>query len=303
MFRIFGLFIAISLLAFSFYWSAVPQEERAALPGPVNSAAEATASFLATSGAKLDEWFGPMVRRAMFRVSEEIDKNNEKKKDHKPGTVIAMNLDLARADYAAQHMPEAAFTNSVLTEANFTKAYMKGAAFDSAEAGNAVFDEAIIPYSSARGTNFTAVSFVETDMTGITAQGAIFDKSIFAKATLTKAQMSGASFVETEISDSWGERGIYYAAIFTRATLQDSQFPKTNFDLAVFQDAVISGGNFSKARFREADFSGADLSQAPLSQQQLDEACGDDKTLLAEGLTLQTCVDMRAAKLAAELED
>ncbi len=301
MFRIAALALVIGLIGFSFYWSNVPEEDRIPMPAPIAAAASSTAHMVSNASRAFDRVAGPSIRLALHRLNEKWAEWRQPKDDGRE-ILMAMNLDLTATDYTARHLPGAAFTNSILLEANFTKTYLSAAGFDSVEASHANFTDAILTGASAKGAQFRESLFQRTDLSRLAAQGSVFDGTTIHNSDLSASQFSGASFIDSEWQNSDADRSIFYAAIFTRSTLTDSQFKRANFDRALFRDVTIKGGDFTGATFKESNFSGANLLEAPLTQEQLDEACGDDETLLPEGAQIRSCLSEPIENLASSSE-
>lgn len=90
---------------------------------------------------------------------------------------------------------------------------------------------------------------------------------------------------------------ILSGSLLDNADLTGSSLVNAKLNSAKLRDAILQKSNLSSARIRQADFSGADLRQSEgLSQSQLDEACGDNDTLLPGGLSIPPCSNIVADK-------
>ncbi len=104
-------------------------------------------------------------------------------------------------------------------------------------------------------------------------------------ANLNKADLSGASLYEADLS----------GASLLFANLSGTDLYGANLSGANLHEADLSGASLMNANLSGADLVDADLSGARLRgalnlvQQNLDDACGDDKTQLPEGLTIKNC--------------
>jgi uncharacterized protein YjbI with pentapeptide repeats len=135
----------------------------------------------------------------------------------------------------------------------------------------------------------------ECDLSGRILAGARmthsnFSRSNFSNAVLTRADASHSEFAGADFTQ----------ADLTRTRLVDASCPRARFDRARLQQTNARGADFTRAsfahadvtdmNFAHADLSGADLRNARgLTQEQLDQACGDRRTRLPRGLTLQRC--------------
>ena len=164
--------------------------------------------------------------------------------------VMAVGADLSGQRFVAERLAEATFLGATLTEADFTKAYLLRAMLDGADAERAVFEGAVMETASMRTARLSGARFAGADLTAIQAQG----------ADLSGADLSGAKLSRAQLS----------AADLTGATL--------------------AGARMGRAVLFRTDLSGADLSGVTgLYQEQLDAACGDEATVLPEGLSVRAC--------------
>lgn len=119
-------------------------------------------------------------------------------------------------------------------------------------------------------------------------------------ASLVEADVRGsnlqrADFHYANLEGADLSRAIIQKADFGRANLRGADFFLANLEEARFFRASLQGVNFEHARIGKADLRFANLSNANLeqawglTQKQLDEACGDEKTTLPEGLQIELC--------------
>ncbi len=155
--------------------------------------------------------------------------------------------------------------------------------------------------SDLRKGNFEKVNFERAIMTRVDASQANMNG-----ANLTKAESGRAVFIQTQLHSANFEKSVFFRADFTaadmsKANLNKSEFSRSNFTSAILTDAKITFANIARANFRDAKlvntdftsswtyltrFEGVNLSASKgLKQEQLDLACGDDKTLLPSGLS------------------
>jgi hypothetical protein len=170
--------------------------------------------------------------------------------------------------------------------------------------------------SDLSGATLVSTNFSGTDLRGANLTGANLEKATLLRAALSGAEAAGANFARVEgyrtSFDGINAKGANFAsaelqrADFTGANLEGADFNKSELGRALFNDAVITGASFeaanlsrvelSKARFAgPINFAGAflyltriegiDLSAAQgLIQPQVDQACGDEGTVLPRGL-------------------
>lgn len=173
--------------------------------------------------------------------------------------MMALGADLSGQSFVAERLDEATLLGATLTGADFTKAYLVRAMLDGADAEGAIFERAVMETASLRTAKLAGARMAGADLTAISAQGADLSGADLDDAKLGRAQLSAASL-----------RG-----------------------------ASLRGAEMGRAVLYRADLSGADLTGAlRLYQAQLDGACGDEATVLPEGLTVPSCEAQTEARTA-----
>ncbi|UVC07147.1 pentapeptide repeat-containing protein [Rhizobium sp. TH2] len=170
--------------------------------------------------------------------------------------------------------------------------------------------------SNLEGAKLVGTDFTTTDLSDASLLGANLEKAKLLRATLARSAAKGASFVRaeayrTDFTGIGADDANFESAELQRSNFKDAKLSNVNFTKAdlgrsQFDGAEVGGSRFSLANLARADFrathfsspvdferafffltrvEGVDLSTATgLSQWQLDMACGDDKTVLPEGL-------------------
>ncbi len=145
----------------------------------------------------------------------------------------------------------------------------------------------------------------EADLSRTDLPGANLFRANLREATLIDANLQGANlrFAHLEGADLAGaklqEANLRFAHLF-RAKLQEANLPFAQLEGADLIDANLQGANLNGAnlqgaylggaKLQGADLNGANLQGANLTEakgltrEQLDEACGDDKTTLPDYL-------------------
>lgn len=102
--------------------------------------------------------------------------------------------------------------------------------------------------------------------------------------------LSGRILAGARMSRSVFDRSDFSNAILAQADATGSRFEDANFSGADLRQTTFDGAMLSGALLENANLSGADFSDAEgLTQRQLNLACGDDDTLLPEGLHVRSC--------------
>ncbi|HKJ52874.1 MAG TPA: pentapeptide repeat-containing protein [Gammaproteobacteria bacterium] len=162
------------------------------------------------------------------------------------------------------------------------------------------FDDAILTLSKIDDSYFKDTSLVKADLTRVDATGsrfedanltkavgyrANFDKVSLHRSNLSKSEFFRASFRKAEIVDVDWSKSELGRVDFTKAKLSDVDFGFSNLSRVDFDDAELSTVNFEGAYTFLTRFEGVDLRTVKmLTQAQLDQACGDSKTRVPEGL-------------------
>lgn len=129
--------------------------------------------------------------------------------------------------------------------------------------------------------------------------GPYIKKSDFRGANFWRADLARAQFPSVLLDTADFGQANLTSANFTYAHLHWANFEGTRAIGTSFKDAELGGASFVGADVTRADFDGAnldgtafngvDLSKAVnLDQHQLNQACGDDKTVLPRGLKINT---------------
>ncbi|WP_246233063.1 pentapeptide repeat-containing protein [Aurantimonas aggregata] len=176
------------------------------------------------------------------------------------------NLSLAGANLERAALKDTDFGLTDLTKARLTSANLEEAELVRSSLAGA----------SADGANFTKVEAYRTDFSAISAVDASFRSAELQRANFTGAVLTGSNFEKAELG----------RANFAGAELADNMFGFANLARAIFSGARIAGEpDFTGAYMFLTRIEGSDLSAAKgLDQMQIDLACGDDATVLPQGL-------------------
>ena len=114
-------------------------------------------------------------------------------------------------------------------------------------------------------------------------------------AELKRADLRGEDLRGARLYRANLEEAVLARSNFAGARMGEANFTKAVLAKAKLKGAHMPGANLTKVNFEQADlteanFRGANLAKAKnLTQQQLDTACGDEKTRLPKGLTIKPC--------------
>ncbi len=116
----------------------------------------------------------------------------------------------------------------------------------------------------------------------------------FSYLNLPWRTLNGARLRQADLSLSTMDHTNFSAADLSVANMFGGRFTRASFINTNLRKANMVGVYAGYADFTGADLTGACLSGANLigahiSQQQLNKACGDDSTILPDGLTIPAC--------------
>ena len=172
-------------------------------------------------------------------------------------------------------LPEGGLLKTTLLEVDLSGAQLGDANLSGAFLQGANLSEAFLFNTNLSGVNLTDANLAKANLFGSNLSG----------AKLNAANLSGAYMIIVNLSEAtlWG-------ADLSGAFLQGSNLSGANFFAGNLSGAYLQGANLAGASLSDVDLSGANLSSSRyLSQNQLDQACGNDKTRLPEGLTVKAC--------------
>ena len=126
----------------------------------------------------------------------------------------------------------------------------------------------------------------EADLTKVEALRAVFDGADLNGANLGKAEMFRSSFRGAILDAVDMSKGEFGRVDFTEAAMTDVDLSFANLSRAVLTGATLDNANMTTSWTFLTRFEGTDLSRVRgLTQAQVDLACGDETTVLPEGLT------------------
>jgi len=190
----------------------------------------------------------------------------------------------AGSDFSHSNLSGGKFYKSNLAGASFNKAYMMRVEGDGVILHKSILRDATLTEATLTNSDLSLADLKRADLTNANFQGSSF-KASFLKA----ADAMNANFNSTDMTGAKLTHGNFSNANFSDATL-------VNVD---FGDAIIDNCNFSGA-----DLSGANLYHVSgLLPEQLLMACGDENTILPEGMSLSICENSQKPALVANVEE
>ncbi len=185
--------------------------------------------------------------------------------------LVSANLELAK-------MQGSRLTGAYLQGANLKEAELQGANLEKAGLVRANLELAKMQRSTLTDAYLQTANLKGANLKGANLEGANLEGANLKEAELQGANLEKAGLVSANLE----------LAKMQRSTLTD----------AYLQTANLKGANLEGANLEGADLSGTNLKGANLegcknlTQQQLDGACGDEKTRLPNGLSISSCDKM-----------
>ena len=127
-------------------------------------------------------------------------------------------------------------------------------------------------------------------MAGARMTNSVFNRADFSNAVLTRADASGSQFEAADFAGADLTLVSLVGAHCRRAQFDDATLRHADARGADLRGASFSGAVVTGASFDGANIAGADLRQAEgLTQAQLDQACGDGRTRVPQGMQVRRC--------------
>ena len=207
--------------------------------------------------------------------------------------LVHRNAPVDSAERPAFDFPESqkiSFSGGVLSQVDLPEGGMLKATQLDVDLSGAQLGDANLSGAFLQGANLSGAFLFNTNLSGVNLTDAnLAEANLFGSnlsgAKLNAANLSGAYMIIANLSEAtlWG-------ADLSGAFLQGSNLSGANFFAGNLSGAYLQGANLAGASLSDVDLSGANLSSSRyLSQNQLDQACGNDKTRLPEGLTVKAC--------------
>ncbi len=220
---------------------------------------------------------------------------------------VCSDCDLSKKNLSGAKLNGASFPRTDFTGTDLSGAELTGSNFS-----RAVFRRADLSDVEVNGSNFSWADFSGATLDDISGHGinlshailngakgpdAQFEASNFSHAKLLGASFQDAGFEECNLSHSDMTGAKLNETEFTNSNLSHTQLGAAGFREASFNHVDFRNADFGSAILKSADFdevylAGADLSHARgLTNEQLQGACGDDKTKLPRKMSVQACND------------
>jgi uncharacterized protein YjbI with pentapeptide repeats len=188
-----------------------------------------------------------------------------------------------------------------LSDQWLTEVNLKGANLEYANLSRATLLMANLSGANLKGAELTGAELSGANLFGADLSGGNLTGAKLIEANLDHAYLRGAKLIDAKLTEAQLSE-----AQLSNADLRRASLNLANLCGADLSDADLSGADLSNANLKRANLKGAELNGANLSssnllrtlgfvglvQEQLDTACGDQKTTLPPGITLlRICSD------------
>lgn len=130
------------------------------------------------------------------------------------------------------------------------------------------------------GASCASCNLFQGNFSGLEARGLNLSGARLRQADLSLAVMNRTRFANADLRDVEAFGGVFSSSNFSGANLTNASFVGAHLDGARFSGATLTGVNFSGASLRRA---------TGLTQGRLNQACGDEATVLPAGLAVPRC--------------
>lgn len=159
-----------------------------------------------------------------------------------------------------------------LRECDLTGARFDGADLSAAQLYSSHLQRAVLRGAHLGHTNLFAAHLDDADLTDAKAE----------RVNLESAELPGARLANADLTGTYASH-----AVLTSANLTGTRLVSADLTWANLTGAKLIGANLASANLQHAILDGVDLSGAKLDQWQLDQACGDAKTILPPGYSIR----------------
>jgi len=130
------------------------------------------------------------------------------------------------------------------------------------------------------GASCPGCNLFQGDFSGMEVRGLNLAGARLRQADLSLTVMNRTRFSRADMRDVEAYGGVFSGSNFAGADLTNASFVGAYLDGSVMSGAKLKGTNLSGTRLARA---------VGLTQSQLNQACGDDATVLPSGLRIPAC--------------
>jgi uncharacterized protein YjbI with pentapeptide repeats len=185
------------------------------------------------------------------------------------------HLDLSGTDLRSTFLVGAHLERAYLIGARLERAYLRGAHLEGANFGIAHLERAYLGDAHLEGAILDDAHLEETNFIGACLEGASFERAYLKGACLDEAHLEGVNFKLSDLKNAHLDGAFLKRAHFGLACLEGAHLRGAHLENAILQGAQLENAHFHGAHLEGVKY---------LVQEQIDQAFGDENTILPEGL-------------------
>ncbi|MCK5453117.1 MAG: DUF2169 domain-containing protein [Calditrichia bacterium] len=181
------------------------------------------------------------------------------------------NANLAGANLVGADLSNANLEKADLQEADVSEGILSGANLSGANLNDTVFEKAKMDCAILDEVEAKDTIFIEVDLSKASLKNSVLSGSDFSNCLLHGADFQGANLSEASVEGAKGQKVNFHEADLTKLRASEKCdfsggiFTKVNGLESIWQQANLSGADFSFSHMEGADFSKALLERANLS--------------------------------------
>lgn len=173
----------------------------------------------------------------------------------------------------------------VMRGVDLTGGRLAGAAFDGTDLQGAKMSGVDLTHGSMDRTRLSGADLSRSKLLQLNAYRGNFSKANLTGADLTKAELFRANLSSANLSRAVLRKAELQRANFDGANLDGANLTGSDMARATLSNARLDGATMAQVRMFRTRLEGVDLSRAiGLTTGQLENACGDTRTRLPEGV-------------------
>lgn len=216
-------------------------------------------------------------------------------------SALTISMHLLPITFAGSGTALAACSDAAESGVNWSGCRKRNIIMSDFDFEGADFTRADLSSSDLRNTNLNDAKFVKANLVRASLMGASAMNADFSNAVASRTDFAGADLSNSNLSKAETNR-----VNFSKANLSGANLSKAEFARAIFSETNISSVNFDYSNLARSDFRGAKFDAPPsmesaylfqtriegldlslvkgLTNWQIELACGDDSTILPEGI-------------------
>ncbi|MBC2713115.1 MAG: DUF2169 domain-containing protein [Desulfosarcina sp.] len=181
---------------------------------------------------------------------------------------VFVNADLTETVLEKANLASVNLQHAVLENADFTAADLSGANLCKALMTDAVFDHAKMTDARIDDADASGASFIEADLSGASFANSVLSGADFSVSNLSKVNFTGANLAEATVEGAQGPGVVMDEANVTelraseKCNFTGGSFKMVSGKESIWEEADLSGSDFSFSKMEGASFSKANLTNA-----------------------------------------